>query len=179
MEKKELRKQIRERIRLISEAGRKDSSLRLFEAVSTTETWRRAVTVLLYCALPDEIDLQPLFDSAIAQNKRIVLPVAKPDGTLDLRLYEPGKETVKGLFDITEPSAEMPLLEDLTQIELAIIPGRAFTKEGVRMGRGKGYYDRLLPSLKCPKWGVCFACQMVENIDEEEWDVRMNAVFVG
>lgn len=179
MEKQALRKQIRERVKLITEGDREASSQRLCEAVAATETWQQAAMVLLYCALPDEIDLQPLFDCAMAQDKRIVLPVTKADGTLDLRLYEPSLSTVKGLYDITEPSAEMPLLEDLSQIDLAIIPGRAFTREGIRLGRGKGYYDRLLPSLECPKWGVGFACQMVESIESEPWDVRMDAVWIG
>ena len=108
--------------------------------------------MLLYEALPDEVDLGLLLQDAQDSGKRVLMP---------------------------QPSADAPSLEtsQLEQVDLAIIPGRAFTQEGARMGRGKGYYDRLIPSLHCPKWGVAFGCQLVKKIPTDEWDQPLDKVF--
>jgi 5-formyltetrahydrofolate cyclo-ligase len=83
----------------------------------------------------------------------------------------------RGAFGILEPTGEVFL--DYNQIELAIVPGMAFDKAGHRLGRGKGYYDRLLPNLHCPKIGLALPCQIADEIPTEEWDIFMDEVIFG
>ncbi len=80
----------------------------------------------------------------------------------------------KGVFGILEPAdalAEMPPLD------LAIIPGLAFDRQNNRLGRGKGYYDKFLKMKDLQKIGVCFGCQLFDEILHEEFDVRMDKVI--
>lgn len=79
-----------------------------------------------------------------------------------------------------EPVGSLFPQEEYDQIELAIIPGMAFDAMGHRLGRGKGYYDRLLPQLTAAyKIGVCYPFQFVSDVPSEEHDVRMNEVICG
>jgi len=178
MTKQELRQQIRNSIQRLSAAERDTQSLYVCLQILGSAEWQQANTVLLYAAMPDEVSLQLLIDDAFGSGKRVILPVVEGDHLL-LRQYDPQHCSVQGPFKILEPTAECAELTDLCQIDLAIIPGRAFTRRGHRMGRGKGYYDRLLPALQCPKWGVCFTCQLVRFIPVDEWDVTMNRVVTA
>ncbi len=152
MTKQELRKQIKQEIQKLSAADRDTASLFVCLQILGTAEWQQANTVLLYNALPDEVNLQLLIDDARGSGKEIILP---------------------------DQSANAPVIpaEVLAEVNLAIIPGRAFTRNGKRLGRGGGWYDRLLPQLKCQKWGVAFACQIKKDIPTDEWDVRMNRII--
>lgn len=152
MTKKELREQIKAKVARMRASDKENESLFVCLQIIGTAEWQQAETVLLYEALPDEVDLGLLVQDAQDSGKRVLMP---------------------------QPSADAPALEtsQLEQVDLAIIPGRAFTQEGARMGRGKGYYDRLIPSLHCPKWGVAFGCQLVQEIPSDEWDQPLDKVF--
>ena len=152
MTKQELRKQIKQEIQKLSAADRDTASLFVCLQILGTAEWQQANTVLLYNALPDEINLQLLIDDARGSGKEIILP---------------------------DQSANAPVIptEVVAEVNLAIIPGRAFTRNGKRLGRGGGWYDRLLSQLKCPKWGVAFACQIKKDIPTDEWDIRMNKII--
>ena len=178
MTKEELRKQIKEEIKRLNAAERDTQSLYVCLQVIGSAEWQQAQTVLLYAALPDEISLQLLIDDAIGSGEDIILPVVHGD-TLLLRKYDPQHFEKQGKYQIEEPTEACEELTDLSKIDLAIIPGRAFSKKGHRMGRGKGYYDKLLPMLQCPKWGVCFTCQLQRMVPCDEWDVRMNKVVTA
>ena len=178
MTKDELRKQIREEIKRLSAAERDTQSLYVCLQVIGSAEWQQAQTVLLYAAMPDEISLHLLIDDAIGSGKDIIFPVVHGD-TLLLRKYDPQHFEKQGKYQIEEPTEACEELTDLSKIDLAIIPGRAFSKKGHRMGRGKGYYDKLLPEMKCPKWGVCFTCQLQRMVPCDEWDVRMNKVVTA
>lgn len=132
--------------------------------------------MLLYHSLPDEVDTHDLI-RRWAASKRIVLPVVRGDD-LELRLYTGDDSLTTGAFRIGEPTG--PPFTDCGQIDLAVIPGVAFDRLGNRLGRGKGYYDRLLPRLKGTyKMGLCFPGQLVDRLPAEEHDVRMDEVVCG
>ena len=141
--------------------------------------WSVASTVLLYYPLPDEVDVRPLLQMALQAGHRVLLPVVVGDD-LELRLYQ-GEDSLRaGAYNIMEPVGSLFPQEEYDQIELAIIPGMAFDAMGHRLGRGKGYYDRLLPQLTAAyKIGVCYPFQFVSDVPSEEHDVRMNEVICG
>lgn len=64
-------------------------------------------------------------------------------------------------------------------IDLAVIPGVAFDRSGNRLGRGKGYYDRLLPHIFAYKVGICFSFQLVEDIPTREFDARVDEILTS
>lgn len=132
-----------------------------------------ARTVLLYHALPDEVQTRPLIEQWCTR-KRILLPVVQAD-RLELRLYTPHTLLRPGPFGIGEPDGQA--WTDYEAIDLAVVPGMAFDGHGSRLGRGKGYYDRLLPQLAAYKIGICFGFQLVSNLPVTPADVAMDEVL--
>lgn len=137
--------------------------------------WRAAGTVLLYHALPDEVDTSSLLDNARLMGKTVLLPRVVGD-ELELRVYSP--DTLSpGAFGIMEPTGEVFPPSRYAEIDLAVIPGMAFDRHGARLGRGKGYYDRLMPLLPgAYKLGLCYAFQLLDFLPTEEHDIPMNEV---
>ena len=166
-----------QKTRLKSSAWRARQVADALAALESRPQWQAARTVLLYHSLPDEVDTHD-FIRRWSRSKRILLPVVR--GTdLELRLYAGDSCLAQGAFHINEPTGEA--FTDYTAIDLAVVPGVAFDRLGNRLGRGKGYYDRLLPRLPatCPKIGLCFPCQLLDRIPSEAHDVRMDAVVCG
>lgn len=130
----------------------------------------KSKTILLYYSLPDEVATHKLIDE-LADEKLVLLPVVCGED-LKLRVYN--HDMFEGSFHIMEPNGEE--YTDYDNIDLVIVPGVAFDKKRNRLGRGKGYYDRLLPQIKAKKIGVCFGFQIVDDIPCEKHDIAMNAV---
>lgn len=124
-----------------------------------------------------------LADAAIVTadlpSRRIVLPCVVNDTDLELRLYTQASDlVVQGPFRIPEPTG--PLFTDYASIDLAVIPGMAFDHEGNRLGRGRGYYDRLLsnPAFQhTPKIGLCYDFQHLATIPSDSHDIKVDAVI--
>jgi 5-formyltetrahydrofolate cyclo-ligase len=94
---------------------------------------------------------------------------------LELRHYTGKSCLQEGAFHIEEPSGEN--YTKYQEIELAIIPGISFDKKGNRLGRGKGYYDKLLPLLSSYNIGICYQFQAQESIPSEDFDKPMDEVW--
>ena len=94
---------------------------------------------------------------------------------LELRVYTTPEDLTIGSYGIAEPIGA--LFTDYSSIDLAVIPGMAFDQQGHRLGRGKGYYDKLLPKIPATKIGICFPFQMIDEVPSENFDALMDAVI--
>lgn len=130
---------------------------------------------MLYHSLKDEVQTHAFIEKW-SEKKRVVLPVVVGD-ELELRLYTGPADLSIGSYGIAEPTGE--LFTDYAAIDLAVIPGVAFDAVGHRLGRGKGYYDRLLPHIGATKIGICFPFQWVEEVPAEPFDICMDEVISG
>lgn len=172
-QKKLLRKQIKEIKKNQDESRLMTASRILFEQLEKHPHFIAARTVLLYHSLSDEVHTHD-FVERWHTRKQILLPVVQGE-ELILRHYT-GKDCLAiGCFHIEEPTG--PTFTDFYQIDLAIIPGVAFDRRGNRLGRGKGYYDKLLPQLSSYNIGVCYQFQAQEEIPSESFDIRMDEVW--
>ena len=173
MTKQQLRQQIRRQKQL--HAG--DDSDVIIEKLKKNPHLTSAQTILLYSALPDEVQTQRLMDELVCQGKTILLPKVINDTDMELRHYTNAKDLSHGAYGIKEPSGE--LFTEYAAIDVAIIPGMAFDREGHRLGRGKGYYDRFLSQLtsKTYKIGVCFPWQQIDNVPTDANDIAMDDVI--
>lgn len=175
----ESKKELRKRLRGLSKTFSSDTeavckaSERIFSHLEELPEFQSARTILAYCALPDEPQTVDFLRRWSFQ-KRLVVPLVEGE-RLSLREYFPD-HLHKGYCGILEPEGDDTKVSP-EEIEFAIIPGVAFSPDGSRLGRGKGFYDRLLPSLNCPLVGVCFDFQMVEKIPSDPWDRKVDLVF--
>lgn len=183
MTKQELRREMRARKAKLTAEMRLAQSRMVCEQVLRHPRWQTAHTVLLYHALPDEVDTSLLMEQA--GPRTLLLPVVKGD-ELELRVWS--DELHKGAFGILEPSTGA-LVEDYQSIDLVIVPGVAFDLGCHRLGRGKGYYDKLFARMNASisssacvrnyKIGICFDFQRVELLPHEPHDVLMDEVISG
>lgn len=161
-------------------------SEKICRKLEKSDCFIKAPLILAYMPLNDEVDLSPLFIRTFELNKKLALPRIIPDtNKMDFYLTDENLSVKTGSFEIMEPEANEKNLirpESLPDGTLILIPGRAFTKEGCRLGRGKGFYDIWLSKIPQDKKnrvhlaGVCFPQQIVESIPCDEGDVRMDAV---
>lgn len=171
MEKSEIRRNIRRLRMMLSEAEKAEAALQVFARIENSPAFMLAEKILMYHSLPDELPTRE-FLRKWSGRKRFYLP--RVNGVnLDLLPYVES-ELRKGAYDIEEPTGCN--LTDADEIDLMIIPAVAFDRRGNRLGRGKGFYDRLLASTRATKVGVGYEFQLMDEIPAEPHDVRMNMV---
>jgi len=172
--KKQLRQEVKCLKALMTEEELLRKSARVWERVNANLRFRQAKTVLLYWSMPDEVYTHD-FIKRWSNEKTIILPVV--DGEhLRLALFE-GEQSLRlnAAFNLYEPQGnDYPSPQT---IELSIVPGVAFDRNNNRLGRGRGYYDRLLPKLNSYNIGVCFDFQVFDVVFCDENDVAMDEIF--
>ncbi|MBO7052128.1 MAG: 5-formyltetrahydrofolate cyclo-ligase [Prevotella sp.] len=188
MTKPKLRKYIRSLIREYSAEQLEELSLPIVDSILSHPMVKKTDTILLYHSLPDEVSTHSLLNELRKQGKRILLPQVISNTEMRILEYKDTASLTKGAYGIWEPQAHnsshsQDVSKDYMIPQLAIIPGRAFDKEGHRLGRGKGYYDRLMSQYaniyhtSVYKIGVCFHFQLLESIPHDNFDVTMDEVI--
>ena len=135
------------------------------------DAWKRAQVVLLYDALPGEVDLSMLVDAA--GRRTVALPVVVGRGQ-PLLLREWGNFS-RGPFGIREPDARSPTV-DPASVDLVVVPGLAFDRRGGRLGQGGGFYDRTLRGMTAVRLAVAYSPQVLPEVPMAAHDVRMHGV---
>lgn len=174
MEKTEIRKIVRGLKKEVPLEEKKRRSRPIMERVSTLPAFEQAKTVLLYWSMDDEVYTHE-FVRQWYERKRILLPCVDGDDLL-LRQYTGPESMQPGpQFGIPEPTGEV--FTELEKVEMIVVPGVAFDRKNNRMGRGRGFYDRLLKSTpNAVKVGVAFDFQIFDSIPVESFDVPMDFV---
>lgn len=177
MDKRTLRRLVKERKSQYDVTDLIIQSLDITQRLEKHLLYSKANTVLLYNSMPDEVNTHGLIASLNKQGRCVLLPRMKNETELELVTYK-GKMSLKlsEKYGILEPVGEP--YTDYASIDLAIIPGLAFSENGERLGRGKGYYDRLLSQMPSVyKLGLCFPFQIFKSIPSGKKDVLLNEVF--
>src|SRR5438105_1040938 len=159
--KTQLRLKLREEARRFSPADRAAASAQICQRLQEQAVWKEARSILFYYPMPDEPDLHPLFASALAEGKTAVLPrYSTVRGDYEAcQVCELERDLQPGAFGIREPVSACSIF-DLKKLDFVLAPGIGFTLNGLRLGRGKGYYDRLLAQIPGCKCGVAFDWQV-------------------
>ncbi|KAA6330704.1 5-formyltetrahydrofolate cyclo-ligase [termite gut metagenome] len=164
-----------EKKRLCCDSLFRMQSVEIFSRLETHTIFKEARTVLLFYSLKDEPDTHSFIEKWNGE-KEILLPAICGEN-LKLRIYNGREDLLRGAYGIQEPSGN--LFTNYASIDLAVIPGVAFDRSGNRLGRGKGYYDRLLPHIFAYKVGICFSFQLVEDIPTREFDARVDEILTS
>ena len=172
-----LRQRLRERLKAMPPVERATGSANLCGLLREQSLWKQARCVLFYAALSDEVDVWPLLEVAIAEGKIVTLPRYRSEQECygAARLQNLGNDTKSGEFGIREPTADCAGVP-LNQLDLILVPGVGFDLTGRRLGRGKGYYDRLLTGVRGAKCGLAFEKQIVMAIPVEPHDIVLDYI---
>lgn len=176
LRKQVFRKNIREQKKLVSPEEKLKKSHIIFSELEKRQYFSDAKNIMCYWSMPDEVQT---IDFIIRNMhlKHFFLPVVRGE-YLEIRHFEgPEKMTSGEAFNISEPSGK--ILDDLSSIDLIIVPGIAFDKKMNRLGRGKAYYDSLLPRMRGIKVGVCFDFQFFDEVPATDHDIPMDEVIMA
>lgn len=176
--KNKLRAEIRAKLESLSPQKRKSDSEKLRAKLEEQSFFKSAASVLFFAPLPTELDLWPLLEESFAAGKIVALPRFNPasQSYIACRIQSLQDEIISGQFSIREPHnncVEIPSRE----IDLVLVPGIAFDLQGRRLGRGKGFYDRLLEKFRGLKIGIAFDEQIVGEVPKESHDIRMDFIL--
>ena len=173
-DKAELRRMMRARLRSLGEA-RDAHSRAICAAIAAQPAYVAARVVAIFDPLPSEPAVDRLWEIAA---RRFVYPRIVGDGLelVEVRSVEELSQVEKRTF--REPRVDGAVAHSLEEVDVILVPGLAFTRGGERLGRGGGFYDRLLASLpaRTVRLGVCFECQIVDELPGEAHDMRVDVV---
>jgi 5-formyltetrahydrofolate cyclo-ligase len=139
-------------------------------AVIGCDEFRAAEVVGAYFAFGSEAKTDLIIAEARQSGKRVALPTVGGD-RIAFHVFAPGEPLVKGRFGIMEPLPRRPV----TKMDLVIVPGIAFDRQGYRLGYGKGYYDRFLSGSDAFSMGLAYGFQVVDQLPHESHDLRLDA----
>jgi 5-formyltetrahydrofolate cyclo-ligase len=138
--------------------------------------WQRASQVMLYVPMRGELNVNSLTENGLKEEKLIALPrFSVTKNAYDACGIDNLSDLVPGKFGVLEPPPDCQTM-DTKQLDLAIVPGVAFAGLGGRLGRGGGYFDRLLTDIPAKKCGVCFEQQVYPDVPVERHDVKMDMI---
>jgi 5-formyltetrahydrofolate cyclo-ligase len=178
-DKGRIRREVRDRLRGVSGPAWKAAAEQVMGLVGRHPAWARARMIGGYVPLLDELDLSDLLRQALAEGRRVAVPSF--DGATGSYGYREIRDWAAdlrpGKYGIGEPGAECPAVP-VTSLDFILVPGIAFDVLGGRLGRGKGFYDRLLNQAVGVTCGVGLDEQFIACVPVEAHDIPMNLIAV-
>ena len=175
MDKKELRRQIRDLKRAMTEEEINRSSARLGELFADSEQYKAARSIYGYLPYNQEVRTIPMLERALAEGKRVAVPKVIGDVMRFIWITDL-TQVEKGYAGIPEPVDDGPVADDPSA--LVLMPGLAFDPQGHRIGYGGGFYDRFLTQEPThPTVALCYAFQMFDSLETEEFDIPVDCVL--
>ncbi len=171
--KQAMRTSMRTQVRALTERAREGHAAAACAAVGRAPWFASARTVLAFVSLHDELDTSSLLRAILADGKRLAVPrVLVATGQLEAVVLTTLDDLVPGSFGVREPRGGTVIA--LSAIDVAIVPGVAFDRQGGRLGRGGGFYDRCLATradlLTC---GLAYEAQVMERVPMQDGDQRV------
>ena len=176
-DKRVIRAEVRRRIKQMSEEEKQSNATSIFAKVEATQAFADANCVALFVAMWDEVPTAAVLERWRGMGKRVVVPRVEGD-IMRYYDYHPDHMAV-GAFGIIEPTGDQEVEADA--IDLMIVPARAFTLKGDRLGRGGGFYDKYmsLEGFRAVKYGVAFSCQIFDSLPTDPHDIQVDGVFTN
>ena len=196
------KEEIRKNIKSLCEQNKgqlSEQSTRICQSILASPQYKNAEQIFAYMALADEVDLGEVIKAALRDGKKVALPKIMDfeKGFMQFFYLDTvqtlNSQTQAGTLGISEPDPKLLQAADANTLKdssiLILVPGRAFTKEGDRLGRGKGFYDRFLSNrlLRCARndeallnvtvAGVCFDFQIKKSLPVDDRDIKMSRIY--
>lgn len=174
-DKKVLRESMIEELGKLEEQERLVISERLHEGLFQSELWKNAETIGIYISFGNEWDTKNIIEEAFRSGKNIAIPKTIP-ATKQMDFYQitDWSQVRKGHFGIQEPIVEKVAYVEKDKIDLLIVPGLIFSKDGYRIGHGGGYYDRFLVDFIHPTVSLVSKKQLRDTLPINNYDLPVN-----
>ncbi len=170
-QKENLRAKIKDEKNSFSSEELKAKSELIIAQLETYLLFKNAKTVMLYWSLADEVHTHKLIKELL-NTKRLLLPAIVDDEIIPVEMTEID-QLQEGKFHILEPKNNA----FIGKIDIIVVPGVAFDKNGNRLGRGRGFYDRFLCKNRTHTVGLCFDFQLIEKVPIEANDIFVDKII--
>jgi 5-formyltetrahydrofolate cyclo-ligase len=175
-EKRALRAQIRERRRIRTSTERTQAAAAITQHLVDLATDLHVSSISAYLSLPDEPGTRDFVEWACTHDIKVLLPISREDGLLDWAPYDGGEDV--DILGLPTPTSELLGPIAINDVDLIVIPAAAVDRTGMRMGWGRGYFDKTLGSMeKCPPvYAVIFDDELVDSVPRERHDQPVDGV---
>jgi 5-formyltetrahydrofolate cyclo-ligase len=181
--KHKIRKEIKHKFKAYSSLEKSGKSAIIRSKLFNEEEFKRARVVMFYVSLQDEVDTLAMIDEALKAGKRVAVPVIlKKDKRLIAgEIHNRLEDLESQHFGIYQPRQDRVKEIPLDDIDLVVVPGVAFDRKNIRLGRGHGYYDRFLSGLpkKTKTIGLAFDFQVLEDLPQDPHDVPVSKIITA
>ena len=175
-----LRRRLRSFLAGLPASERKKRSRKIADRLVRTPAFKKAKAVMIYMALPEEVQTRELIFTALAMKKKVYLPQVNPKTKTitAYRVMNLKKDLQEGSYGILEPKPAKGRRGNPALLDLVVVPGLGFDRKGRRLGRGEGYFDRFLKKAKrAKKIGLAFRGQIVKKVPVDSHDVCVDRVI--
>ena len=179
-QKRQIRQEMRKILKTQDKLIKKKADEKIFRNLCKNTCVQQSDLILCYYAMPEEPATQEFISEMLRQGKKIALPKCDMSYKGNMMFYEIknlfSEEIQSGAFGIPEPVNNYPI--ELTSNSIILVPALAFTRQGKRLGRGGGYYDRFLyqyPELH--KIGICYDSMLMQNLPCELHDCYVDVII--
>ncbi len=176
--KRALRAELRERRQLLSDTQRETAASAIGARLDALVDELDARSVSCFLSTTTEPGTRDFVARAVRRGIRVLLPVTRADGLLDWAVATDDDEVAEGLFGLPEPTGEVLGPIAVNDVDLMIIPAAAVDRSGMRMGWGRGYFDKTIGSMeKCPPvYAVIYDSEILDELPREVHDQPVNGV---
>ena len=177
-QKKVLRKKFRSMRENMTTDERDKASALIVSRLIDNPIYKSAMTIMAYASMPEEIQLNKLFDDAFSHNKILAVPLIIGRGTMRPVFLPSMDDLVVGDFGILTVRQDCRTFVEFNDIDCIIVPGAAFDRKGNRLGLGGGYYDRFLKRAEhASRIALAFDYQIVDDLPVCEYDTKMDVII--
>lgn len=175
--KRALRAEIRERRRILTQSELASSATGLLAMMKSVVDQHAAGRIACYLDTTDEPPTRAFIDWALAEGFTVLLPVAREDGLMDWAPYDQGDEAVDST-GMPIPTSDVLGPIALSQVDVIFIPAASIALDGMRLGWGRGYFDRTLGSLtkRPPVYAVVYDHEVVDDVPREKHDQGVDGI---
>ncbi len=178
VQKHAIRQQVFQRLNTQQEDTRRRKSGIIRRRLTRLAAFRHAKTVCCYVSLPYEVDTRRLITQMLVMGKRVVVPKVARKRLILSEVQDPARDLAPGRFGVWEPIPQAVRPVSVEELDLVVVPGVAFDRDGHRLGHGFGYFDRFLARVPdVPTVGLCFDFQLFDRLPRHPHDRAVQTVL--
>jgi 5-formyltetrahydrofolate cyclo-ligase len=175
-EKKDFRQRLKKRILSLDENYLETSNNLIFQNVMKLPEVKACARILIYCSMGREVDTRRIINAMLKQGKTVALPVCEGEGIMHFSILSPDGQKVEGMYGILEPEKDAPVITPADG-DVIVVPALTFDRNGYRIGKGSGYYDRFLITHQFFSIGLCRDRLLYDSVPREGHDRKVNCLI--
>ena len=176
--KRALRAELRERRQMMSQAARDAAAEGIRAQLDALVDRVGARSISCFLSIPSEPGTRDFVAGAVARGIRVLLPITRKDGLLDWIVATPDGDITEGMFGLPEPVGEVLGPIAVNDVDLMVIPAAAIDRRGMRLGWGRGFFDKTIGSMeRCPPvYAVVYDSEVLDEVPSDRHDQPVTGV---